>query len=64
VNHAVKSEDTYVPDVDAALLRYVKCLSHCEIELFLDDWVVLIAVISACYTMSKDICRISSKWDF
>jgi hypothetical protein len=55
VNHAVKSKDTYVPDMDSTLPKAVERFSHCEVELVLDGQVNLLAVISACYAISQDI---------
>jgi hypothetical protein len=54
VNHAVKSEDTYIPDVDSTLLSEIERFSHCEVALVLDGRVDLLAVIAACYAISED----------
>lgn len=53
-NVAVQSEDTYIPNVDTTFLSEIEQLTHCEIELFLDGRVDLLAVLSACYAISSD----------
>ena len=53
-NDPVRSEDTYVPDVDTTFVGEIAQLSYCEIELFLDGQVDLLAILSACYAISAD----------
>lgn len=50
-NQAVASEDTYMLNVP---LPEVEERSECEIELFLDGQVDLLAVLAACYAISID----------
>lgn len=50
-NQAVASEDTYVVDIP---LSSIEQDSQCEVELLLHGQVDLLAVISACYAISKD----------
>jgi hypothetical protein len=54
VNSAVPSRDTYEPDLDKTSQDKILQSCSCEIELFLDGRVDLLAVISACYAISKD----------
>ena len=63
LNHAVNCEDSYIANMNRYLLKEIKKVTFCEIELFFDpEQADLVTVISACFGISQN--RVAEKYTF